>query len=81
MLKLATETKLEGKEVIKKAVFFFGPGGYGLEVVEETDAAATFKGGGGGVEVLVKAEGGKTTVNLASQEWDYQTREFLTKLR
>ena len=32
MMKIVTKTKLSPKEVIKRAVDFFGPGGYGLEI-------------------------------------------------
>ncbi len=81
MLNLSTSSKLDRDEVIKRAVAFFGSNGYGLEVVEETSGYASFKGGGGGVEVIANAEGDKTTVELTSQEWDYQVKEFIDKIR
>jgi len=36
MLKIGAKTKLSAQEVTKRAVEFFGPGGYGLKVIEET---------------------------------------------
>lgn len=81
MLNLSAGTKLDKEEVIKRAVAFFGPGGYGLEVTEEADGYAAFTGGGGGIEVTAVTEGKKTSVDLLSQEWDYQVREFLDKIK
>lgn len=46
MLNLAVKTKLSSGEVIKRAVAFFGPNGYGLEVKEQSDNCAYFEGGG-----------------------------------
>lgn len=81
MLNLATKTKLSPEEVIKRAVAFFGPGGYGLEVKEQSASCAYFEGGGGGVEVTACAEEKGTSVELASREWDYQVNEFAGKIR
>lgn len=81
MLRLSTTSKLSPEEVIKRAVKFFGPAGYGLEVREETGNAVALEGGGGGVEVTAFAEGKKTNVELSSREWDYQAKEFLRKVR
>jgi hypothetical protein len=80
MLRLSTTSKLSPEEVIKRAVKFFGPGGYKLEVREQGDCCASFEGGGGGVEVTAAAEGKKTTVELTSREWDYQVRQFMEKV-
>ena len=55
MPKIATKTKLSPEEAIKRAVEFFGPGGYGLEVKEQSTDCAYFEGGGG-VEVTACAE-------------------------
>ena len=80
MLKVVTKTKLSPEEAIKRAVEFFGPGGYGLAVKEQADNCASFEGGGGGVEVTTCVEEGGTSVELVSREWDYQVREFIGKI-
>ena len=80
MLKIATRTKLNPEEAIKRAVEFFGPGGYGLEVKNQTPDCAYFEGGGGGVDVTACAEEKETSVELESREWDYQVKEFIRKI-
>ena len=80
MLKIATTTKLSPEEAIKRAVEFFGPGGYGLEVKEQQPNCASFEGGGGGVDVTACVEEKRTSVELVSREWDYQVKEFIRKI-
>jgi len=80
MLRIATRTKMSPEEAIKRAVEFFGPGGYGLEIKEQGPACAYFEGGGGGVEVTACAEEEGTSVEMESREWDYQVREFAGKI-
>jgi len=80
MLKLSRKSKYSGEEVIKRAVKFFGPEGYGLKVTEKDDCCATFEGGGGGVYVTTSAEKKGTTVDVESREWDFQAEEFLKKV-
>jgi len=76
MLNLAVKTKLSPEEAVKRAVEFFGPGGYGMEIKEQSESCAYFEGAGGGVDVTACAEEKGTSVELASREWDYQVREF-----
>ncbi len=80
MLKIATKTKLNPEKAIKQAIEFFGPGGYGLEVKEQSTECASFEGGGGGVEVTACAEGKGASVELISSEWDYQVKEFINEI-
>ena len=80
MLKVATKSKLSPEEAIKRAVEFFGPGGHGLEVKNQTPDCAYFEGGGGGVNVTTCAEEKGTSVELESREWDYQVKEFIRKI-
>ncbi|MFC1932760.1 hypothetical protein ACFLXU_03895 [Chloroflexota bacterium] len=80
MLRIATKTKLNPEEAIKRAVEFFGPGGYGLEVREQEACYASFQGGGGGVAVTASAEEKGTSVELVSREWDFQVNEFIRKV-
>jgi hypothetical protein len=77
---MSAKTKLSPEEVIERAVAFFGPGGYGLGVKDESAGYVCFEGGGGGVEVIASAEGKRASVELVSREWDYQVKEFLGKI-
>lgn len=81
MLKLSTSTKLTPKQVIDKALDFFGPGGYGLEVKDQSETCATFEGGGGGVWITTCAEKGLTTVDFETREWEGQVKEFAGKIK
>ena len=81
MMTLSTKSKLSPEEVIKRAVKYFGPGGYGLKVEEEGDCCASFEGGGGGVRITVTEQKKGSTVDVESREWDYQAKAFLEKLR
>jgi hypothetical protein len=80
MLRIATRTRLSPEEAVKHAVEFFGPGGYGLEIKEQTPVCAYFEGGGGGVEVTACAEEEGTSLELVSREWDNQVRAFMSKI-
>ena len=80
MLKLEVKTRLSPEEAIKRAVDFFGPGGYGLEVKEQEKCCANFEGGGGGIYVTASAEEKGASVELESREWDYQVQEFSRKI-
>ncbi len=80
MLTIVTKTKLSPEEAIKRAVEFFGPGGYGLAIKNQTPDCASFEGGGGGVEVTACSGEKRTSVELFSREWDYQVKEFIGKI-
>ena len=80
MLKIGTKTKLTPEEAIKRAKEFFSKGGYGLQVTDETPTSMCFAGGGGRVEVVACAEDKGASVDIISEEWDYQAREFLGKI-
>jgi hypothetical protein len=81
MLRIATKTKLTPEDTISKAITFFGPQGYKLKVGEKTDTTVEFEGGGGSVEISACKDGGKTTVDFLSREWDYQVKEFIKAIR
>lgn len=80
MLKISTKSKLNPQEAIKRAVEFFGPGGYGLIIKQQTDECAYFEGGGGGIDVIACAEKKGSTVDIESREWDLQVKEFIGKI-
>jgi hypothetical protein len=77
MLRMEAKTKLTPPEVVKQAVDFFGPGGYGLEVLERASDYVCLEGGGGSVEVSASAKAKGSSVEMVSREWDYQLQEFL----
>jgi hypothetical protein len=81
MLKLNVRTKLKPDEVVKKALGFFGPGGYGLKVTDQSDTCAYFEGGGGGIEVTTCTDDKGTSVDLETREWEYQVKEFAVKIK
>ena len=77
MIRMSVKTKLSPEEVAKRALNFFGPGGYGMEVKNEATGYVCLEGGGGLVEVIASAEAKGASVELVSREWDYQLKEFL----
>jgi len=79
MLRMAAKTKLEPEAVIKRALAFFGPDGYGLKIREQRAGYICLEGGGGLVEVSASAAKG-SSVELVSREWDYQLKEFLNAI-
>ena len=82
MISLTKDSKLAPPRVIEKAVAFFGPGGWGLEVIDRAECCARFEGGGG--HVFVQASEGKkgkgSEVAVDSREWERAAKEFLTKV-
>jgi hypothetical protein len=81
MIRLEKHTRMKAEQAISKAVEFFGPKGYGLEVNQSSPLGARFEGGGGMVEVTSRAEGKGATVEIVAQEWDIQAKEFMRKIR
>jgi hypothetical protein len=81
MIKIAKASRLKAEEVIKKAGAYFGPGGYGLKVIEEDTCNAYFEGGGGSVRISAASNKKGSDVNIESVEWDYQAKEFLGSLK
>jgi hypothetical protein len=77
MIRMTVKTKLKPEEVVRRAVSFFGPGGHGLEVTNESAGYVCLEGGGGVVEVIASGGAKGASVELVSREWDYQTKEFL----
>ncbi len=81
MLKLNVRTKRKPEEVVREALGFFGPGGYGLKVTEQNDTCAFFEGGGGGIAVTSCTDDKGTSVDLETREWEYQVKEFARKIK
>ncbi len=80
MIKLSAQTKLSAEDAIKRAVSFFGAGGVGLDLKEQQGNCAHFEGGGGVVDVTACAEEKGCSLEIASQEWDEQAKEFVSRL-
>jgi hypothetical protein len=83
MLSIEAKSKLEPEEVLKRAVKFFGPDGYGLTIKGQDACCAEFEGGGGGVAVSVEkaAKGKGSTVSFETREWEHQVKEFIGKIK
>lgn len=80
MERIATNTKFPPEEVIKRAVAFFGPAGLTLKVIEQSSNCAFFESGSGSVKISACPEGGRTSVEFVSQEWDSEVEEFIEKI-
>ena len=80
MLNLEVKTKLKQEEVIERLKKFFGKGGLGLNLTEEGPQCLSFEGGGGHVTATVCSEENRTRINLVTQEWDYQAKQFASSL-
>ena len=80
MLNLEVKTKLTEKEVVERLKKYFGAGGLGLNLTDGGPQCLYFEGGGGHVSVTLCPEGGKTRVNLVTQEWDHQVKTFSSSL-
>jgi hypothetical protein len=79
MLRLVTKTKISPEEAVVKAKQYFGTE-LGLKAEEQSPTCVYFEGGGGGVEVTAYIEDKQTSVEMVSREWDYQTKEFASKI-
>ena len=81
MLKLETKSKLTPEKIVDKLKGFFGEGGLGLDLEEETSQCLTFQGGGGYVTVTLCQEEKKTRIEFVSQEWEIQVKKFTSELK
>jgi hypothetical protein len=80
MLKLEVQTKLSQEKTVEALKNYFGKGGLGLDITEETPQCLTFEGGGGYVTATVCPEANKTRIDFQTQEWDYQIKKFSSTL-
>ncbi len=81
MLNLEVKTKLAPEAVVQRLKKFFGTGGLGLEITDEGPFCLKFAGAGGHVDTTLCVEEGKTKVNIVTQEWEYQAKEFAATLK
>jgi len=80
MLNLELKTSLPQEDVIKRLKKFFAGKEMGLDLKEETAQCLTFEGGGGFVTATLCSEEGKTRVDLVTREWEYQVKQFASKI-
>ena len=80
MLRMEAHSKLPAGRVAEKLKSFFGNGGLGLELSEESPGCLTFQGGGGYVTATLCTEKHKTRIDLVTQEWDYDVKKFVSEL-
>ncbi len=80
MLNIEVKTNLSQEEVTKRLKKFFGGKELGLDLKEETAQCLTFEGGGGFVNATLCSEEGKTRVDLVTREWEYQVKQFASKI-
>jgi hypothetical protein len=82
MINMETRTKKEPHDIVAKAVSAFGENGLGLEVVEQSECCARFRGGGGFVSLTLDtdAETDETVVGVTGREYEQQIKSFLATL-
>lgn len=77
MIRLAKKSRRSIKDIRERAIEFFGPKGLGMRVEDSDPSALSFTGSGGEVNIVIKPEKGFNSVEVMSQEWDYQAQQFL----
>lgn len=80
MINLEVKTSLAVEEVSNRLKRVFGKEGLGLDLVEDSADCLNFKGSGGFVNAVICADEGKTKIELSTQEWDKQVKDFASNL-
>ena len=80
MINLEIKTGLTVEETRKRLKAFFGKDGLGLDIKEDSDDCLNFEGSGGFVNAVTCIDEGKTKIELSSQEWDKQVKDFASHL-
>jgi hypothetical protein len=78
MLRIEIKTRLAPEEVLKRANKFFG--GYRINVVEQTPDCESLEAIREGVGISVNKSDKITTVQLVSQQWENQVKDFIETL-
>ena len=81
MLNLEVRSKLPPEKIVDKLKGFFGEGGLGLSLEDESSQCLSFHGGGGYVTATLCPEGSKTRIEFVSQEWEIQVKKFTSDLK
>jgi len=80
MIRVAKQTSLSPEEIIERASKYFGKGGEELTETQRNPCCISFEGVGGYVTVSVTDEDKHRTVDVESREFEYQAKQFLTRL-
>jgi hypothetical protein len=80
MVRYGKKTKLDPRQVLKRADRFFGSSGLGLETQDRGPACGRWTGGGGFVSISTCQGAEGTEVDLQAREWEIQARDFVTRL-
>ena len=81
MLNMEVKSKLPHEKIVKKLKGFFGEGGLGLSLQDESSQCLSFHGGGGYVTATLCQEGKETRIDFVSQEWEVQVKNFASDLK
>ena len=81
MLNLEVKTKLTPEKVVEKLKRYFGEGGLGLKLRDDTSQCLNFEGTGGYVTATLCPEDPLTRVELVTQEWEYHVKQFAAQLK
>jgi hypothetical protein len=80
MLNISKETNLSSEEIRQKTRDYFGKKGLKLEMTDEETDCLSFTGGGGYVKATICPQEGKNRLDIITQEWEYDVKEFLSRL-
>lgn len=80
MLNMEKQTKLSAAKAAEALRKYFGPGGEDLKMVNDDGCCLTFQSNLGYVTATVTEKEGKTTVQLVTQEYEYQVKDFLSRM-
>ena len=80
MLNISKETELSTEEIKQKVKDYFGEKGLKLEETEGKDDCLSFSGGGGYVTATICSQENNNRLDIVTQEWEYDVKEFLSKI-
>ena len=81
MLNLEVKTKSTPEKVVEELKNYFGEGGLGLKLRDDTSQCLNFEGTGGYVTATLCSEDDLTRVELVTQEWEYHVKQFAAKIK
>jgi len=82
MINVQTQSRLARQTILEKAVRYFGPEGLDLEVAEQSECSARFKGRGGFVSIALEFQvaSKRTHVTAISRTFGPQMHAFIGTL-